>query len=115
MTRLLGANHLASTYGVWPPGMVHAVWIEGDTVVQFHGMGPWIINYVIASPYCFAICFSVTNGRSVYPDNWIYVHSCGIVRGLQAAKLSLQTGNPYLRRLQTCRVCNEGPDEGLHI
>ena len=36
----------AGTYGVWPPGMIHAVWIEGETIVQFHGMGPWIINYV---------------------------------------------------------------------
>lgn len=34
------------TYGVWPPGMIHAVWTEGETIVQFHGMGPWIINYV---------------------------------------------------------------------
>jgi quercetin dioxygenase-like cupin family protein len=34
------------TYGVWPPGMVHAVWIEGETTVQFHGMGAWTINYV---------------------------------------------------------------------
>jgi len=23
-----------------------AVWIEGETIVQFHGMGPWVINYV---------------------------------------------------------------------
>ena len=36
----------AGTYGVWPPGMVHAVWVEGETIVQFHGMGPWVINYV---------------------------------------------------------------------
>jgi hypothetical protein len=36
----------AGTYGVWPPGMAHAVWIEGETIVQFHGMGPWVINYV---------------------------------------------------------------------
>jgi len=36
----------AGTYGVWPPGMVHAVWTEGETIVQFHGMGPWVINYV---------------------------------------------------------------------
>lgn len=36
----------AGTYGYWPPGMVHAVWIEGETIVQFHGMGPWVINYV---------------------------------------------------------------------
>jgi len=34
------------TYGVWPPGMVHAVWSEGETIVQFHGMGPWVIKYV---------------------------------------------------------------------
>jgi hypothetical protein len=26
--------------------MVHAVWIEGETIVQLHGMGPWVINYV---------------------------------------------------------------------
>jgi quercetin dioxygenase-like cupin family protein len=37
---------VAGTYGVWPPGMVHAVWTEGETIVQFHGMGPWVINYV---------------------------------------------------------------------
>ena len=36
----------AGTYGVWPPGMVHAVWIKGETVVQFHGMGPWVIKYI---------------------------------------------------------------------
>ncbi|HBJ85031.1 MAG TPA: hypothetical protein DDZ88_14405 [Verrucomicrobiales bacterium] len=36
----------AGTYGVWPPGMVHAVWTEGETIVQFHGMSPWVINYV---------------------------------------------------------------------
>ena len=34
----------AGTYGTWPPGMVHAVWIEGETIVQFHGMGPWVIT-----------------------------------------------------------------------
>ena len=36
----------AGTYGVWSPGMVHAVWIEGETIVQLHGIGPWMINYV---------------------------------------------------------------------
>src|SRR5262245_27975614 len=36
----------AGAYGMWPPGMVHAVWIEGETIAQFHGMGPWAINYV---------------------------------------------------------------------
>jgi quercetin dioxygenase-like cupin family protein len=36
----------AGTYGVWPPGMVHAVWTDGETIVQFHGIGPWSIKYV---------------------------------------------------------------------
>ena len=39
-------NLTAGSYGVWPPGMVHAVWTEGETIIQFHGMGPWVINYV---------------------------------------------------------------------
>jgi len=34
------------TYGTWPAGMKHYVWVEGETVVQFHGDGPWIIRYV---------------------------------------------------------------------
>jgi quercetin dioxygenase-like cupin family protein len=34
------------TYGSWPPGMKHFVKVKGDTVVQFHGDGPWIINYL---------------------------------------------------------------------
>ena len=36
----------AGSYGVWPPGMIHAVWIEGETIIQVYGMGPWAINYV---------------------------------------------------------------------
>jgi len=36
----------AGSYGVWPPGMVHAVWTQGETILQFHGIGPWAINYV---------------------------------------------------------------------
>jgi quercetin dioxygenase-like cupin family protein len=36
----------AGTYGTWPAGMKHFVWVEGETVVQFHGEGPWVINYV---------------------------------------------------------------------
>src|SRR5688572_30243866 len=36
----------AGTYGIWPPGMVHAAWVDGETIVQLHGMGPWVINYV---------------------------------------------------------------------
>jgi hypothetical protein len=36
----------ASTYGTSPPGMKHFVWIKGETVIQFHGDGPWTINYL---------------------------------------------------------------------
>jgi quercetin dioxygenase-like cupin family protein len=36
----------AGTYGYWEAGMKHFVWTKGDTVVQFHGMGPWSIKYV---------------------------------------------------------------------
>ena len=36
----------AGTYGHWAPGMKHFVWVKGETIVQFHGDGPWTINYV---------------------------------------------------------------------
>ena len=36
----------AGTYGFWPAGMKHFVWAKGETVVQFHGSGPWSIQYV---------------------------------------------------------------------
>jgi quercetin dioxygenase-like cupin family protein len=36
----------AGTYGYWEAGMKHFVWVKGETIVQFHGMGPWTINYV---------------------------------------------------------------------
>jgi hypothetical protein len=36
----------AGTYGTWPAGMKHFVWTEGETVVQFHGDGPWTIEYL---------------------------------------------------------------------
>lgn len=36
----------AGTYGYWETGMKHFVWVKGETVVQFHGMGPWSIQYV---------------------------------------------------------------------
>jgi quercetin dioxygenase-like cupin family protein len=39
----------AGTYGTWPAGMKHFVWVEGETVVQFHGDGPWAIEYVNAA------------------------------------------------------------------
>jgi anti-sigma factor ChrR (cupin superfamily) len=36
----------AGTYGMWLAGMKHFVWVKGETVVQFHGDGPWVIEYV---------------------------------------------------------------------
>jgi hypothetical protein len=36
----------AGTYGYWQPGMAHFVWAKGDTVLQFHGTGPWSIKYI---------------------------------------------------------------------
>jgi hypothetical protein len=36
----------AGTYGYWQAGMAHFVWAEGETVLQFHGMGPWSIQYL---------------------------------------------------------------------
>lgn len=38
----------AGTYGQWPAGMKHYVWAKGETVLQFHGIGPWTIQYVNA-------------------------------------------------------------------
>lgn len=36
----------AGSYGFWPAGMKHTAWAEGETLLQLHGMGPWVINYV---------------------------------------------------------------------
>jgi quercetin dioxygenase-like cupin family protein len=36
----------AGTFGFWPAGMRHFAWAKGDTVIQLHGIGPWVINYV---------------------------------------------------------------------
>ena len=36
----------AGAYGYWPAGMKHFVWVKGETVLQFHGMGPWLIEYL---------------------------------------------------------------------
>ena len=36
----------AGSYGFWEPEMEHFVWVKGETIAQFHGMGPWTINYV---------------------------------------------------------------------
>ena len=35
----------AGTYGYWAAGMKHFVWAKGETVLQFHGTGPWSIKY----------------------------------------------------------------------
>jgi hypothetical protein len=34
------------SYGFWPAGMTHYVQVEGETVAQLHGSGPWQIVYV---------------------------------------------------------------------
>jgi quercetin dioxygenase-like cupin family protein len=36
----------AGAYGYWPAGMKHFVWAKGETILQFHGTGPWSIQYV---------------------------------------------------------------------
>ena len=36
----------AGTYGYWETGMKHFVWAKGETILQFHGIGPWSIQYV---------------------------------------------------------------------
>ncbi len=36
----------AGTFGTWVPGMKHYVWAKGETVIQLHGTGPWMIEYV---------------------------------------------------------------------
>jgi hypothetical protein len=36
----------AGAFGFWPAGMRHFVSVKGTTIVQFHGVGPWGINYV---------------------------------------------------------------------
>ena len=33
-------------FGFWPAGMKHAAWMEGETILQVHGIGPWDITYV---------------------------------------------------------------------
>src|SRR5437870_4317814 len=41
-----GQEMPAGSYGTWPAGMKHFVWVKGETVVQFHGEGPWQIRYL---------------------------------------------------------------------
>jgi len=36
----------AGSFGYWPAGMKHFAWVTGETIVQFHGVGPWQIVYL---------------------------------------------------------------------
>ncbi len=36
----------AGTFGFWPADMEHFAWAKGETVLQLHGTGPWMITYV---------------------------------------------------------------------
>lgn len=36
----------AGTFGFWPAGMHHFAWAKGETILQLHGIGPWMITYV---------------------------------------------------------------------
>jgi quercetin dioxygenase-like cupin family protein len=36
----------AGSFGFWPAGTQHFAWMEGETVLQLHGQGPWTITYV---------------------------------------------------------------------
>ena len=35
----------AGTFGFWPADMKHFAWAKGETVLQLHGTGPWMITY----------------------------------------------------------------------
>jgi quercetin dioxygenase-like cupin family protein len=41
-----GREMPAGSFGTWPAGMKHFVWVKGETVVQLHGTGPWVIEYL---------------------------------------------------------------------
>lgn len=36
----------AGSFGYWPAGMKHFAWVTGQTIIQFHGEGPWKIIYL---------------------------------------------------------------------
>ena len=40
---------VAGSFGYWPAGTKHFAWVEGETILQLHGQGPWTITYVNAS------------------------------------------------------------------
>jgi quercetin dioxygenase-like cupin family protein len=36
----------AGSFGFWAAGMKHFAWFDEETVLQLHGTGPWVINYL---------------------------------------------------------------------
>jgi quercetin dioxygenase-like cupin family protein len=36
----------AGSFGYWPAGTRHFAWMEGETILQLHGQGPWTVTYV---------------------------------------------------------------------
>ena len=34
------------TFGFWAAGMRHFAWAKGETIIQLHGIGPWMITYL---------------------------------------------------------------------
>jgi hypothetical protein len=36
----------AGSYGYWPARMPHYAWASGETIIQLHGHGPWMIEYL---------------------------------------------------------------------
>ncbi len=44
--RAMGKAMPTGSFGYWPAGMKHFAWVTGETIVQFHGEGPWQINYL---------------------------------------------------------------------
>jgi len=34
------------SFAIMPAGMKHAAWVEGETILQAHGVGPWGITYL---------------------------------------------------------------------
>ena len=36
-------------FAVMPANMKHEAWVEGETIIQGHGIGPWAINYLNAA------------------------------------------------------------------
>lgn len=41
-----GKTMPTGSFGYWPAGMKHFAWVTSETIVQFHGDGPWQINYL---------------------------------------------------------------------